>query len=304
MQTVIVGAGAMGALFGYLLHRAGANVSLIDRDPAVVKAISGSGLRVEGISGTHTVPVDISAEPGPRSSPDLVLIFVKAHQTEAAAATVKSLLGPRTVAVTLQSGIGNDEILGGALGSERIVVGATSLGSSVLSPGRIMHTSWGDTTLAAKERAGAGQAEAVASFLSRHGIKTDFAEDAKSLIWGRVLINVGLGPITALARVRNGRLLEIETAMALMRSAVAEAMEVMDKAGIELPYRDPLKRVEEMAHRTAENLSTMLQDLYRGRRTEVDYINGAVVRLADELGLDAPVNRTLTMLVKTAEKAS
>jgi len=124
------------------------------------------------------------------------------------------------------------------------------------------------------------------------------------MLWGKVVITAGVGAVAALTRVRNGKLLELEPAKLLMNKAVSEAAEIVKAAGIRLPFNSPLAQAEQLISRTSNNLGSMLQDLYQGRRTEVDFINGAVVRLAESLGLDAPVNRTLTLLIQTAEHSS
>jgi 2-dehydropantoate 2-reductase len=303
MKTVIVGAGALGSLFAFLLHRAGAEVTLIERDAAIVKAIGGSGLRVEGVSGSEIVPVPILAAPTGKGTPDLVVSLVKCHEAASAGVTIKSLLGPRTVVATLQNGVGNETILAAELGAERIVGGTTNIGATLLAPGHVLHTSWGDTSVAALDPNSADRAAMVASFFSRHGIKTQTSESLESLLWGRVLIKVGVGAVTALTRIRNGKVIELEPARQLMRAAVGEGQEIVKRAGIKLPYFNAVTQVEQMLGHTAENLSAMQQDIYRGRRSEVEAINGAVVKLAETLDLEAPINRTLLLLIQTVEAA-
>jgi 2-dehydropantoate 2-reductase len=299
----ILGAGAMGSLWAYLLHRAGVDVSLIEKDAGIVKAVSSSGLRVEGVSGPETVPARIDFRP-PKTTPDLVLVMVKSHDTHAAVASIKDGLGPRTTVVSLQTGIGNDEVLAAVLGAERVVAGATGLTATLLAPGQVLHTGWGDTAVAAKDSLAKEKAEAVAAFLTRHGIKTTVADDLPSLLWGRTLLQVAYGALTALTRIRNGRVLEIEPAKTLMRHALEEAVGVLQAAQIPVPYLHPAAQVEQLLSRTADNLSAMVQDLYRGKRSEIEVINGAVVKLAESLGLDAPINRTLTLLVQTIERTT
>ena len=304
MHTVIIGAGAMGSLIGYLLFRAGAQVDLIERDPAIVRAINAEGLRVEGVSGGHIVPLRVRAEAPDGAAADMIFVLVKAQDTAAAIETIRPLVSSRTVAVTWQNGVGSERLLGEALGRERVIAGVTNLGASLLAPGHVLHTSWGGTTLAALEPAAHDRAESAASFLTRHGLKTTVTADAASMLWGKVIVNVGVSAITTLARVRNGRLLDVPAAKELMHAAVKEAQQVLELAQIKLPYRNPLTQIEQSLGRTADSLSATLQDHYRGRPTEIDFINGAVVRLAEELSLDAPINRTLTLLVKTAESAN
>jgi len=304
MNTLIVGAGALGGLFAFLLHRSGAQVALLENNPAVVKAVAADGLRLEGISGATQIPIPISDEPPLKSRPDLVLIMVKSHATREAATAVRPCLHARTIVVSLQAGFGGGDILAEELGADRLVLGATSISASMLAPGQVLHTSWGDTAVASPEPLARDKAETVAGFLSRHGIKTTVAKDLNSLLWGKTLIQVGIGALTALTRIRNGKLLQSPSAAELMRLAVKEAEGIVAAAGIELPYRNPVSQIETLAGHTSDNLSTMLQDLYRGRRTEIEVINGAVVKLAESLGLDAPINRTLTLLVQTAENAT
>jgi len=148
---VIIGAGALGSLLAYLLHRSGAVVSLVEKDPAIVKAIRSGGLRVEGVSGPETVPVPVAPAVDVKAKPDLVLAVVKDHEAAGAAETIKPCLGPRTVVASIQNGIGIEQVLADALGAERVVAGTTNLSATLLAPGHVLHTSWGDTAVAARE---------------------------------------------------------------------------------------------------------------------------------------------------------
>jgi len=256
---------------------------------------------VEGISGVETIPVSISLNANGTMPPDMVLSLVKCHDAAAAAQAMGPIAGPRTVVVSLQNGIGNEQVLADVLGAERIVAGVTSIGATLLAPGHVLHTSWGDTALAAKDPAALPSAQMVASFFSRHGIKTTVADNLDSLLWGRVLIKIGIGAITALTRVRNGKVLEIDAAKSLSTDAVREAAVIVKAAGIKLPYHSPVTQVHRLLEHTADNMSTMQQDIYKGRRSEIEAINGAIVRLAETMDRDAPINRTLLRLVQTLE---
>jgi 2-dehydropantoate 2-reductase len=304
MNVVIVGAGAMGGLLGYLLHRAGADVMLLEKDPATVQAIAAGGLRIEGVGGTAVAPIPIAAPPGPNLVPDLIFLTVKGHDTRLAIENCRERLGPRTLVVSLQNGIGNDDALAQELGAERVVAGATAMIAARLAPGHVRHLGWGDTAVAAKEPFARDRAERVADFLSRHGVKTTVADDLPSVLWGKALPLIAFSAVTALTRVRNGQVLELAPARAVLRAAIAEAVAVLDAAQIKLPYGSAVMHVENYLQRTADNLSTMLQEIYRGRRSEVEMLNGAVVELAQSLGLDAPVNRTLTLLVQAVERGA
>jgi 2-dehydropantoate 2-reductase len=140
--------------------------------------------------------------------------------------------------------------------------------------------------------------ETLVDLLETAGFEVHAASDLLSLMWGKLVVNTGINALTALLEVRNGKLLEGTHARSLMNTAAMETARVAEAQGIKLPYDDPTQEVEAVARRTAENESSMLQDIRRGAPTEVDAINGAVVREGDRLGVPAPVNRTLWNLVR------
>ena len=304
MNTLIVGAGAMGGLVAYLLHRSGASVMLIDKDPRIVQAVGRGGLRVEGISGTEILPVPIGDRPATRTPPELIVVLVKCHDTADAARAAAPFADARTLVLSLQNGIGNEEILAETFGAERVAGGATNLGAALLAPGHLLHTAWGDTAIAPFDPLAAERTAAAAAFLSRHGLKTTVADDLRSLRWSRVLVQIGVGAIASLTRVRHGNVLNLAPAKQLMRLAVEETARVLQAANIKLTYNSPVTQVEQYLAHTADHLPTMLQDLFKKRRTEIEALNGAVVKLAESLGLDAPVNRTLMLLVQTLEQSN
>ena len=226
----------------------------------------------------------------------LALVLVKAYQTEAAAAALARWLAPAGLAVTLQNGLGNVEVLAGRLGAERVALGVTTAGATLLAPGIVREGGVGPTSIARHARAAA-----LISLLRSAGLPADLADDALSLAWGKLAISAAVNPITALLRIPNGGLLEPSARGALEAAGMAmmEAAATAQAAGLRLPYADPPAELAAVLRRTAGNRSSMLQDVEAGRPTEVEAINGAVVREAEERGVPVPVNRLLLALMRT-----
>ncbi len=299
MRIAMVGAGAMGSLFGGLLACV-ADVWLVDPWREHVEAIRREGLRLLEPDGEHTVNVPATSDPTEVGAVDLAIVFVKSHQTPWAADIAGQLLEPDGLALTLQNGLGNGAVLAQTLGTARVWVGVTAHGATLLGPGSVRHAGSGPTHLALRTDVADKVEEAVRLF-RQAGLETHLSEDLDSLIWGKLIVNVGINALTAILRVPNGVLAADDVARALMERAVAEAVAVAQAKGISLPYADPLQRVREVAVATAANRSSMLQDVLRGSATEIAVINGAVVREARRLGLSAPVNELLTDLVRAVE---
>lgn len=308
MRWVMVGAGAMGSLFGGLLARAGEQVWLLDTWREHVDALNAGGLRIEDRTGCldHeeiVVKVPAAVDPGEIGPVDCAVFFVKSYHTREAAGGARPLIGPGTTALTLQNGLGNLEALEAVLGAGRVVAGTTACGATLLGPGRIRFAGRGPTTVGEIAGGSTPRVDAIAAALNRAGLPAAVAPDIRSVIWGKVIVNAGINALTALTGLRNGELLEHPETRAVMQAAVREAAAVAAARGMTLPWPDPFGHVEAVAAMTAANRSSMLQDLDHGRRTEIDAINGAVVEEAAAAGVDAPVNAVLTALVKLREKA-
>jgi 2-dehydropantoate 2-reductase len=221
------------------------------------------------------------------------LVLVKAWQTERAAHQLSGCLAKNGVALTLQNGLGNDTILAKALGLPRIARGVTTLGATLLAPGLVCLG--GDGTVSMEVHP---QLSPLGDIIHRAGFVVNTVSDLQSLVWGKLAVSAAINPLTALLRIKNGELLELPSARALMGELARETAAVAKTLGVSLPFPDPQLAAEEVAQRTAENQSSMLQDVLRSARTEIDAINGAVVRLAEENNLKVPVNRTVWSLVK------
>lgn len=299
MRIAIIGAGAMGSLFGGLLSPV-AQVHLVDPWQEHVDAIRRDGLCLVEGGEDKILQLSATSDPADVSSADLAIIFLKSHQTEWGAQIARRVLRPDGLALTLQNGLGNRDVLARVLGESRAWQGVTAHGATLLGPGRVRHAGLGPTHLETRPDI-AARAEQVAALFQQAGIETHLSPDLDSLIWGKLVINVGINALTAILRVPNGVLGQTKPARVLMDQAVEEAMQVVRAKGIQLPYDDPFKKVHDVCAATAGNRSSMLQDALRGSRTEIDVINGAIVREAARLGLQAPVNQVLAGLVRAIE---
>ena len=300
MKTVIIGAGAMGSLFGGLLAESGGDVTLVDVWPEHVNALNGKGLEIEWRGANRTVRVRAASDPAEAGPADLVIVFVKSADTPAAAESAARVRNSDGLVLTLQNGLGNADVLAEAVPPACVLAGTTSHGATMLGPGRIRHAGSGHTVIGPWSGGDRSSADRTAEALNRAGIETEAVSDARALVWGKLLVNVGINAITALTNIKNGELLDLESTRALSRAAVEEAARVAEAQDI--PVReDCVEHVLAVARATAENRSSMGQDVDNRRQTEIQAINGAVVREADRLGLEAPVNRTLTALVETLQ---
>ncbi|CAK8725448.1 2-dehydropantoate 2-reductase [Candidatus Electrothrix aarhusensis] len=303
MKITIIGAGAMGCLFGGLLSEQGMDVHLLDVREEQVAALNDHGLTILHQGVERIVKVRAVTEPAAIPRTDLAVIFVKHAQTEAAARTAAHLLGGNGYnghALTLQNGMGNAEIIADVLGEEQVLCGTTAQGAMVLGSGKIQHSGVGETVIG-MWRPGRGEiATEVTEVFTAAGISCREVDDIEPVLWKKLFVNVGINAITALTGLRNGQLLDMESTRLLMQDVVSEAMAVAEAYSIEVPD-DILKHVEQVAKATASNRSSMGQDIDGQRPTEIDAINGYIVRKAKERGIAAPVNQTLVRLVQTVQ---
>jgi 2-dehydropantoate 2-reductase len=298
----IVGAGAMGSLFGGRLAQAGHQVLLYDIDREHVQAIRKGGLIIEDLASgrTDTAHPAATIDPEELKGVQFLVIFVKSAATEAVARQFSVITGERTIAVTVQNGLGNEGILKKHFGPERTAAGVTSQGATFLAAGRIRHAGRGPTHLCMSDRNNE-KLRLFVGALNQAGLDTGLEENIDDLIWSKLIINVGINALTALTGLANGRLLDFPDTRSLMSDLVAEAVRVAEKKGVHLTYPDPLQKVHQVAEMTGGNRSSMLQDFDRKRRSEIGVINGAIVLEAEALGLDVPVNRAVTRLVRVLD---
>ena len=298
MRIAIVGAGALGSLYGFYLARAGSSVTLVDKNPIIAEAVRGRGLRMEG----DAVPARVEAlTPGEAGCCfDAVLVAVKSYHTGEAAGLVSRMLDPGGIAVTLQNGLGNKERLAGVVGGDRVLQGVSTWGSILVAPGVFRLGGRGETFLEKPPgEAREGVFKLLVEVLDKAGLEPRVVADVGTIVWRKLLVNTVINTLTALLRVRNGFISSNPRARGLARRVFDEAYLVAILEGAQLgSSEEEWLRVLRVAEATGGNLSSMLQDVMRCSETEVDSILGEVVRRGRARGLEMRFSAQLYELVK------
>jgi len=310
MNILIFGAGAVGSTFGGFLSRTGSRICLYGRAWHLAK-IRKNGLRVSGIWGNHTFRkftlfTDLQSIRKSRLDFDLVLLTVKSMDTEKACRELEKIVSRRSVVLSLQNGLGNVECLHRHFPKKQVLAGRVIFGA-VLGPGRVRVTVSADDVCIG-ETSGQGvtpRVREIASLFTRAGIRTVTVKDIRPHLWGKVLYNCALNPLASLLEVHYGALLENEFARSLMADIVREIYSVARKKKIPLLQKDSedYRRLlfGRLIPATYAHHPSMLQDFRRGRATEIEALNGAVLRLGKSAGVLTPVNQVLTRLIKAKE---
>ncbi len=299
MNFLIVGPGAMGCLFAGHLKRAGHQVVMLDYREDRAREINLNGISLEGVEGNFKVQVAAVTEK-PSQKIHVALICVKAYQTDEVARALSSWLDSDVMVLTLQNGLGNLEILKETLGEERVLGGVTAEGATLLGPGHVRHAGRGPTIIGPAGVDGRPSPSIVSAFADA-GFDIRAVDAVEDLIWGKLIVNVGINALAAITRLKNGRLPDIKGTHQVMKKAVGEAVKVAHQKGIHLPFPDPVEKVLEVCRGTADNIASMLQDVLAQRATEIRFINGAIVAEGQRLGIEAPVNFTLSCLVEALQ---
>jgi 2-dehydropantoate 2-reductase len=302
MKVAVIGPGALGCLLAAKFSLAGEHVRLVDHRPDRARLLSRRGLLLHTQEGTATkveIAAGLAREVGPV---DLAILTVKAHQTAAAVAALPPLLASGGVALTLQNGLGNLEEMARVVGPDRLLGGASILGATRLGEGEVLLAGLGPTYIGLPpgSRVSADEAAAVAALFRRAGLPCDLKADIVAVLWEKLLVNVGINPLTALLRVKNGDLLDNHPAWELAVAAASEALAVARASGIALAA-DPSTRLREVCIATAANRSSMLQDILAGRQTEIGALNAQVAARGDSHHIPTPVNHCLSQLIRALE---
>lgn len=304
MKIAIVGAGAMGCLYGAKLSKVKSNqVFFIDVWQEHIDAMNNNGLMMEenarmiefkGLIATND-PVSI----GPV---DLAIIFVKSTLTNEAMNNNKSIFGPDTIAITLQNGLGNIDVISQSIGPKNVLAGTTAHGATMIGPGKIRHAGTGKTIIGELSGQTTDRIRKIELMFNDAGIETTVSDNVVGLVWDKLLINVGINALSGITRVENGRLLDYPEIEQLLKLAVVEALKVAESKGIKLSFADPVNHTKDVCKATATNKSSMLQDIIKGNITEIEMINGAIVKEGNSMGIDTPVNLVLTNIIKFIQR--
>jgi 2-dehydropantoate 2-reductase len=293
--VLIVGCGALATLFAGRLSSAGVDVMMLGTWAEGLSALRKVGARLDG-EGCY--PVRATDRPSDCKGAKIALVLVKSWQTERAAHQLMDCLAEDGLAVTLQNGLGNDDVLSGVLGPRRVSRGVTNLGATLLAPGYVRSSGKGVVTLETHMRL-----TTLKAIMRVANFELSIVKDSLPSVWGKLMINAAINPLTAILRVKNGELLANPPTRELMRILARETASVAESIGVALPFSSPEQAVEDVAQDTSDNTSSMLQDVLRGAPTEVDAINGAVVRKGDEKKISTPANRVIWYLVKALARS-
>ncbi|MGQ9459707.1 MAG: ketopantoate reductase family protein [Candidatus Bathyarchaeaceae archaeon] len=300
MKIAVMGAGAIGSLFGGLLAEDGNDVTLICRE-GHVKAIKQHGLKIEGVSGKHVVKVKAVTTPTHlKDAFDLILLTVKAYDTRQAVREARALMENNSVLLCLQNGLGMEEIASELVGRDMVMRGVTTNGALLEEPGLVVHTGKGETTIGELNGKITERVQRIAEVFSRADLPTRATNNIRGTVWTKILINAGINPFGALTGMKNGELIAVPELKELMTETVIEGANVATKFNVKLEG-DPVSLMIRTAEMTAKNKNSMLQDIEKGKRTEIDFINGAISNLGKRVGVKTPLNNLLTHLVKGLE---
>jgi 2-dehydropantoate 2-reductase len=288
----------MACLFAARLAAVGRPVQLLGTWQEGLEALRTHGVRLVGTDEAERgYPVRATADLADCAGAPFALVMVKSWQTQRAARQLAGCLSADGLAVTLQNGLGNREKLAEALGEQRVALGVTTSGATLVGPGRVRPGGEGTLSLGAHPRLGP-----LPDLLREAGFAVEIVREADDLLWSKLVVNAAINPLTALLRVPNGELPARPAARTLLGAAAQEAAAVAEALGRRLTYPDPVAAAESVARRTALNHSSMLQDVSRGALTEIDAICGAIVAAGEGCGIPTPVNRTLWLLITALHK--
>ena len=296
MQVAVIGAGAVGCYYGGLLLRAGHDVTFIGRQTHV-DAINAHGLLLDTQSFKGHLPAKAATDTAALASPDLVLFCVKSADTEEAGRSLAGRLRPETSILSLQNGVDNPQRLLGVTGHP-VIPAVVYVGSEMAGPGHVRHHGGGDLAIGASPAS-----ETLAQTLDAAGIRTTIADDIETTLWSKLVINCAFNALSAVAGISYGPMLEVEGTRDVVASAVQEAVTVARASGVSMPD-DLLERIMKIPAAMPNQMSSTAQDLARGKSSEIDFLNGYVVRKGAELGIPTPTNHALQVMVKLAERRS
>jgi 2-dehydropantoate 2-reductase len=302
MKIAILGAGAMGSVYAGLLAAAGNEVWAVDAWEEHVDAIRRGGLRVSGASGDRTVAIGATTSVDEVGVSDLVVVATKAMDVEKAARAATPLLGPHTVVLPIQNGLGSSAAAAAILGEERVVQGvAGGFGASVVEPGWVRHEGMELVRLGELRGPRTERLEQIAETWRSAGFTVQTYDDIDRLVWEKLICNVCFSGVCGVLDASIGEVMADEHAWAVATACAVEADGVGRALGVDLEFEDPVAHVQAFGRKIPGAYPSLVLDLRAGRRTEISFINGAIPRVGCEVGVQAPVNAAVTGLVEALE---
>ena len=301
MKIVIVGPGAIGLLLFSLLLRSKEEMWLLDKDEERAHRLKKNGIKVEGVSSLKAQNPKVTSDPKEVCDAVLWIICVKSYDTKNVIKRISDFVSSQALVLSLQNGVGNVELLSEAFGSQRVLAGVTNMGATLLDEGVVRHAGEGETVLGRLDGTMGAELRGIRELFQKSKIPLRLSKDPVGVLWSKLIINVGVNALSAITRLKNGRLIQFEGTRRILRDAITEAVKVAKRKRIKLIYDDMLAKAESVCEATADNISSMLADVLNRKKTEIDFLNGAIVRQGESLGIKTPVNELLVDLVKTIE---
>jgi 2-dehydropantoate 2-reductase len=293
MKVAVMGAGAVGCYYGAMLARAGHPVTIIGR-PQHVAAVQAGGLILETVRGTEAIRLDATTDSSGVGDADIVLFCVKSDDTVVAGRDMSPYLKRDASVLSLQNGVDNSERLQAILG-QPVVPTAVYVAVEMPAPGHVRHHGRGELVI------GPSPSSAKIADRFRHaGIPTDVSDNVIGVLWAKLIVNCAYNALSAIPQLPYGRLMDVDGVRDVMRDIVAECLAVAERSNVKVPG-DVLSAVLGLASSMPCQFSSTAQDLARGKRSEIDHLNGYVVRTAAKLGIATPANRLLAVTVKLME---
>lgn len=297
LQVAVLGAGAVGCFYGGMLARAGHRVTLIGR-PQHVQVFETQGLRMQTQTFDETVKVHASTEASAVAGADLVLFAVKSPDTEAAGAQMREHLKPGALVLCLQNGVDNAERLRAVLPGVQVAAAVVYVATEMAGPGHLRHHGRGELVIEPSTAS-----ERVVQALAAAGVPTEISDNVRGALWAKLILNCAYNALSAVGRIPYGELVRQPGVQDTMRDVVAECRAVAAADGVTLPG-DVDAAVRRIAETMPSQYSSTAQDLMRGKPSEIDHLNGHVVRRGEALGVPTPANRVLWAVVKLVEAAT
>ena len=298
MKICIVGSGAMGGLYGARLIMAGEEVVFVDNRQLVVDNINNQGLHLTGVDGEHWIRAVASTQSSKFAPADIVFFHTDTNNTSGAAVHAKNVLDANGGwCITFQNGIGNVEILQEALGTDRVAGGISYHSAASPSPGHAIHTNAGKTWIGEINKTPSDRINGLQKTLGNADFDVKIADDIVGVIWSKFVLNCAVNPISAITGLRTGEIGAHSAAREFQQRILDEVLQVVDARGVSLIGQDPRATVEGFTDRLF-NRPSMLQHMDAGLPTEIDALNGAVVREGRALGVSTPFNEALALLIK------
>lgn len=298
MRIAVIGAGAMGSIFGARLAQGGHDTVLVDVVESLVTKLNDDGVTIVRGEQETTTRVPATTDPASIGVTDLIIFFTKCYHTASAAEMARPLAGGDTVVASLQNGWGNGDVLAGVFPQGQIALGVTYNSGLLLEPARVIHPAEQPTIVGSFGDGDTAVAERLAAALVDAGFETTVAVPVRPEIWKKLILNAAALPASALVGATAGLLASCNELSELVTDTAREAVSVARALGYDIDAQERIDTIRALLEKAGPSKGSMVQDFEAGRRTEIDVINGAVVNAADETGVPAPLNRALFRLVK------